>query len=212
VISTLILLALAPTTHTVWKAERPTAVIGQCDPEGRPREVIWHRETRKEVRKRVKDACEHAKAAPIVCAFADAVVMRESAGRAGVRHTLGHREVGLGAMGLSTRWQASRWPGDADPDFCVPEVSFAVAHAIMWSAWRKYRARNILELQSVFGSGGGHCVDGKCRPDVQGRHVKSICGRMKRRGFDCTTKLHAKDLGEWIPKAERQSWVAELVP
>jgi hypothetical protein len=196
-------------------------MIGQCDPIDGPR-LTWTREARRETRRRVQRACRSVGASPAVCAFADAVVIRESAGRAGVRHTLGTpekgiKENGLGAMGLSLRWHADKWPGkDEDPAFCVPEASFIVAHSIMWRAVTRYRAANLLEVQAIYAGRWDCYIDPRtskktCRADPSPRTVRAICGRLRARGHSCYDPITKKDLGEKIPLRERRSWVDKLV-
>ena len=209
----LLVAALAGSSESTESTERSVAEMGECSPRTGP-QPIWTRELRRETRKRVRAACRHAGAAPIVCAYADAIVVRESSGRAGVRHTKGENEDGLGAMGLSLRWHRNRWPGDADPDFCRPEVSFAVAHSIMWSAVRKFGARTAVEMQAIY-AGSWSCYitrddERVCRPMVRRNHVKSTCSRMKARGFSCHAKITAKDLGDRVRKRDRQSWAESV--
>ena len=192
----------------------PGPTMGRCTAPGAPNPA-WPRHLRQETRLRVRRACRAAGASPIICAFADAVVVRESGGRAGVRHTLGHNEHGLGAMGLSLRWHRDKWPGlDDDPQLCKPEVSFAVAHAIMWRAVRRYEAQSVLDLQAVY-AGDWFCQRDahgrrRCRPDPSGRTAASICARMRHRGFSCRQKITPRDLGRRVKAADRRAWALGL--
>jgi len=208
-------IALIPLLGPPGEHERPLAKIGECDPRDGVK-PIWTREMRREVRRDVQAACKAAEAAPIVCAYADAIVVRESAGRAGVWHELGRNELGLGAMGLSLRWHADKWPGkDEHPEFCKPAVSFVVAHAIMWRAVSRYKAETIAEIQSIY-SGKWDCWHDPegvrtCRPGWS-RAIPGLCKRMESRGFDCHQKLPKRALGKRIPFRERRDFVASLEP
>lgn len=190
---------------------RPPAVIGECDP--RDTGAEWTAEQRREVRLRIRAACQALGASPIVCAYADAVAVRESSGRAGVWHTLGENELGLGAMGLSLRWHAGKWPGEADPDFCRPEVSLLVAHAIWWRAVTRYQARTLVEVQAIY-AGRWRCwQEGErrvCRADPSHRGTRGICSRLKRRGFDCFHPIEPADLGRKHRRHERAELADQL--
>jgi hypothetical protein len=71
--------------------------IGTCDPvDGPP--IRWSAEQRDEVRSRVRAACRASKAAPMTCAWLDAVGERESSWSPSVRHVRGRNERGLGAL------------------------------------------------------------------------------------------------------------------
>lgn len=172
------------------------------------------KEQRAETFARVAAACKRAGAAPIVCAYFDAVVMRESHGNAGVRHYVGKNENGLGPMGLSLRWNAKKWPGtDEDPMFCHPEVSFAVALRYVEKAITKYGARNFLEIQAVYG-GSTECYvplgeERKvCRPIIRNH---GICTRLRKRGFKCLQKVTLKDLGDPPSYDERRQWALDAI-
>ncbi len=127
-----------------------------CDVKGE-RARPYSKSERQETRERVQEVCKHVQASKAVCSYLDAIVIRESSGRAGVRHTIGTpehgiSENGLGAMGLSIRWHADKWPGgDEDPMFCIPEVSALVALDIVHRAVKKWEARNLTEVQAVYG-------------------------------------------------------------
>lgn len=172
---------------------------------------------RQEVRRRVAHACKHElKAAPIVCAYYDLIVVRESSGRASVRHVKGKNENGLGAMGISVRWHADKWPGkDEDPALCTPEVSLVVAHAIVWRAFTKYHARSLTEFQAIYG-GRWACwhnpdIDARqCRADPNGQTIRAVCSRAEGRGFNCETAITKRDLGLRIPLGERRAWVERV--
>lgn len=218
-----VLLLLAALLLAAPEEELP--VIGQCDPVGASRDerLPWTKEMREEVRQRVKWACRHElKASPIVCAYYDAVVVRESSGRASIRHTLGKGENGLGAMGLSLRWHHDKWPGkDEDPAWCTPEASLITAHAIVWRAFDRYHAENALDIQAVYGQGGGDCFmqynpktrkeKRVCYASPTNRTVKSICSRMKARGFSCYQRITKKDLGLKVPRSKRRAWVEQVL-
>ena len=202
-----------PETHEVAEA-LPASAIGVCDPVDGAQH-LWTPEAREETRRRVQRACKAAGASPLVCAYADAVVVRESDGRPSIRHTLGEGENGLGPMGLSLRWHADKWPGeDEDPMFCTPEASFVVAHAIMWRALTRYQATTILDVQAVY-AGRWRCVDTaegrSCFADPTRQTEKAICKRMQLRGFSCHQRVTRKDLGRKIPLAKRREFVEQLL-
>ena len=206
-----------------------------CDPVDGPRSN-WTPEAKRGTRDRVQAACEAAGAAPIVCAYWDAVVVRESSGRASVVHRLGSDEdgtpeLGLGAMGLSVRWHAAKWPGPAE-DLCRPEVSFAVAHEIAHRAVSRYGAKTLVEVQAIY-AGSWRCrelgaprwwrlVPGlrwlaqivparrECSPLVSPRVRRGTCSRMASRGHDCRTQISAEDLGPRVELGRRRAWVEEL--
>lgn len=174
---------------------------------------------RQETRDRVQAVCKAVEASPITCAYMDAIVVRESSGRPGVRHTKGNGENGLGAMGLSLRWHKDKWWGkDENPYFCSPEVSAVVALAIFHRAFR-YRARNILDIQMIY---GGHfrCEeDGKeryCQITYPSRYVSDICARMRKRknaggrSYRCRQNVQKKDLGRVISLGERRAFAEEM--
>lgn len=201
------------------QVQAPVGVIGTCDPVDGPKQT-WTRGDVKETKRRVRAYCKAVKASPAVCAFMDLIVVRESSGFPGVRHTRGKngngREHGLGAMGLSLRWHRDKWPGkDEDPMFCTPEVSAAVAHDILWRAVRRYNAANILELQAIY-SGRWVCTQWegkrKCWAEPNGRTARLTCPGMAYRGFSCHTEITVKDLGRYIPKQDRRAFVAALLP
>jgi len=212
-------LAEEPETYPSERAEKDESKqtdslpIPKCINPGE-KNVRGTKSERQETRARVKAICEELGASPIVCAYMDAVVIRESSGRAGVRHYKGHNENGLGAMGLSLRWHKDKWPGeDEDPMFCHPEVSAIVALAIMHRAMERYKAKNIVEIQAIY-SGKWHCEgegrDRKCSPKVSKRTI-NVCGRMSARGFDCWKTLTKNDLGRKIPFDERRDFVADMI-
>lgn len=189
-----------------------TSVVGLCDSRAGEK-VPYTAQDRQEVRDRVKHACEMAGDAPIVCAFYDAVVMRESRGRASVRHNRARGEDGLGPMGLSLRWHADKWPGDPDPDFCTPEASLAVARAIVRRAWVRYSVADLLDVQAIY-SGRWGCwasSSGKrsCVADPSGHTRAIICKAMRTRGYSCHTKLKASDFGAPIRKHRRGQWALD---
>lgn len=182
-----------------------------CDPPGEYRTYTYAHQ--QETRERVQKVCKRVGASPHICAFMDAIVVRESAGRAGVRHTLGtvgRGENGLGAMGLSIPWHSNKWTGDADPDFCIPEVSAVVTLAIFRRAVKRYNAGNVLEIQAIFGGQWEH-KHGKAWPRPTSRTVGSICSRMRRRDYSCYDRVDLKDLGRNIRLNERQSFVDSLM-
>lgn len=168
---------------------------------------------RQETRQRVQAVCHEVGAKPIVCDYMDAIVVRESSGRAGVRHTKGKNENGLGPMGLSLRWHADKWPGtDEDPMFCQPEVSALVALSIFHRAFR-YRAQNILDVQMIYGGHKGHHGEGRNKiywitypPKLE----RDICARMKRRGRYCRSHVSKRDLGRVVKLGERRALAAKL--
>jgi hypothetical protein len=118
-------------------------------------------------------------------------------------------------MGLSLRWQGHRWPGDADPDFCTPEVSYAVAREVAIKAINVYHAQDVLDIQAVYSGRVGHYVQPNGRrynfADPNEKTASITCPGMKRRGVRCRHKVSRGDLGPSIPKAERIAFVEELI-
>ena len=192
--------------------------------------VPWTREAKRRTRQRAARACSELEAAPIVCAYVDAVICRESfCGEASIRHTLGEGEQGLGPMGLSTHWHRDKWPGaDEDPAFCTVEASELVALDIMRRAVTRYGATSIATVQAVYG-GHTRCwsrpglswlsdVPGlrwlahrfparrECEPVLTEPATSGICSRMRARGFSCWARVNASDLGREIPVEARRAW------
>lgn len=187
--------------------------IPQCIEPGE-KNPSYSRAEREETRERVQAVCKAVSASPIICAYMDAITVRESSGRAGVRHYKGNNENGLGAMGLSLRWHKDKWPGDdEDPQFCHPEVSAIVALAIMHRAMARYDASNIVELQSIY-AGHWYCEgegrERKCHPKVAERDAR-VCRRMEARGHDCWKDLTKEDLGKKVPMKKRREFVRETL-
>ena len=191
--------------------------IGQCDAADGSERVQWTEAERMQVRRRVKAACKDLGASPILCAYYDAVVVRESSGMASVRHHKGKNENGLGPMGLSLRWHADKWPGrDEDPAFCTPEVSLAVAHAIVWRAFERYHAESLLDVQAIYGGRWECGVDPatgarSCWADPNHRTESAVCSRMKAKGYSCHAILTEHDLGRKLPFGKRRAWVERLL-
>ena len=130
-----------------------------CEPVGEKAGRYTHQKV-KETKARLRYACKEMGGSPITCAFLDAVAIRESSGRSGVRHTKGDGENGLGVAALSLRWHRDKWPGDdEDPMFCHPEVSAIVVFDVIRRAYHKFQARNFLEVQAIYG-GQWTCVNG----------------------------------------------------
>lgn len=212
----------------------PTS-LDACDPVDGPHSS-WTPEAKRRTRARVQAACAATGAAPIVCAYWDVVVVRESNGRASVVHKLGADEddvpeLGLGAMGLAVRWHAGKWPGPVE-DFCTPEVSFSVAHEIAHRAMSRYGASTIPEIQAIY-AGSWLCADTgaprwwrhipglrwlaellppgrECEPVVSLRVRRGTCERLAKRGFDCLTQLEVEDLGARVEFGRRHAWVVSL--
>ncbi len=199
-----------------------------CDPVDGPRRS-WTPQERHETRARVRAACEALGAAPIVCAYADLVVVRESSGRASIRHTLGENEYGVGAMGLDIRAHADKWPGEPDPDWCTPEASLVVAHEVWWRAVDRWGAASIPGIQAIYGAGHGVCTASRpawwrhvpglawllryvprrsCRPGPP-RHRDRLCSRLRARGHSCAATVGPGDLGERLPYEARRAWAME---
>jgi hypothetical protein len=196
----------------------PPSPIGLCDSADGSARVEWTAEQAMEVRRRVKRACrQELHASPIVCAFYDAVVVRESSGRASRRHTLGKNEFGLGPMGINLASHRDKWPGrDEDPALCTPEASLMVAHAIVWRAVKRYHAESPLDVQAIY-SGRWTCHtdpdtgDRRCLADPNDRTVSAICSRMRDRGFSCYDFISRDDLGQHVPLRERRAWVERVI-
>ena len=203
--------AAPSSTLALPKLEAPT-----CDPKSGERPE-YTAEQRRETRARVKAVCDYVGAKPIVCAFLDSVVVRESSGRAGVRHHKGVNENGLGATGLSLRWHSDKWPGkDEDPMFCHPEVSALVTLAIMDRAFKRYHAENMVDVQAIF-AGRWTCWYNtdlerrQCAADPSQRTINAICSRMEGRSHSCWTHVSRSDLGQPIPYSERREVAAKLI-
>jgi hypothetical protein len=208
-----------------------------CNDVGAPR-VRWSSEAKARTRDRVRAACEALGASPIVCAYDDAIVWRESfGGEASVRHMRGvdsdgTPEHGLGPMGLSLRWHADKWPGtDEDPSFCTAEVSVLVAHEVYWRAVTRYHAETIVDLQAIF-AGRFRCTtvdrwgwlarawpsiawvlpvaERECWPMPTARMTADVCERMAARGHSCWRRITVDDLGERVPLDERRAWVLRV--
>jgi hypothetical protein len=159
---------------------------------------------------RVTATTEALGVSPIIAAFHALVVCREAfCGEASVRHVRGEdvlgREDGLGAYGLSLRWQAGKWGADADPAFCSPEVSAVVAHELVWRAVTRYEARNLVEVQSVY-AGAVECREGRCRFTLSARRRRGFCARLSGYGFDCSAPISTADLGRRLRQDERREW------
>mgnify|MGYP007022321895 CR=1 FL=1 len=173
--------------------DKPKLKAPYCDPSGVKARRYSKAETM-ETRERVQAVCKHVGASKPVCAYLDAVVVRESSGRAGVRHTKGTPEKGitengLGPMGLSLHWHRDKWPGkDEDPMFCHPEVSALVALDIVHRAYGKWGARNLTEVQAIYGGSWG-CF----RPEANTRASAPI---------DAGVRVIAGMLGFVIPPIE----------
>jgi hypothetical protein len=213
----------------------PGLVAGDyCNAPGVPR-VRWSAEAKARTRERARSACEALGASPIICAYDDAIIWRESfGGEASVWHERGTdadgtRERGLGMMALSLRWHADKWPGtDEYPAFCTPEASIVVAHEIYWRAVTRYNATNIVEIQAIF-AGRFRCTtvdrwgwlarawpaiawalpvaERECWPAPTARMTADICERMRARGHHCGRRITVADLGERVPLDGRRAWV-----
>ena len=192
----------------------PDSPIGLCDPVDGPR-VEYSKADRMEVYARIQTACVAAGDSPIICAYFDMVAFRESRGRASVRHTRAEGENGLGPLGLSLRWQRHRWPGQADPDFCLPEPSYAVAREVAIKALTVYHAESVVDIQAVYSgrTGSYRQPNGKLYhyADPSDHTVAITCPGMKRRGFRCNAHITRKALGRSIPKRDRQTFVEGLL-
>jgi hypothetical protein len=190
-------------------APAPALVPGDyCDARGEPR-TPWTAEAKDRTRQRVSATTDALGVAPIIAAYHQLVVCREAfCGEASVRHLLGEdvlgREDGLGAYGLSLRWQAGKWGPDADPGFCSPEVSAVVAHELVWRAVTRYDAGNLVEVQSVY-AGAVECRDGRCRFTLSARRRRGFCARLSGYGFDCATPISVADLGRRLAPDERRA-------
>ena len=197
----------------------PTQVsspIGLCDAADGTDKIKWTADDAEEVRRRVKRACrQELHASPALCAFYDAVVVRESSGRASRRHTLGKSEFGLGPMGLNLASHHDKWPGrDEDPAWCTPEASLIVAHAIVWRAVKRYHAESLLDVQAIY-SGRWECnTDAagvrRCFADPNERTVSAICSRMRGRGHSCYSLITPDDLGKRVQLGNRRAWVERV--
>jgi hypothetical protein len=171
----------------------------------------WTPEAKQRTRERVRDTLRALEVAPIIAAYHDAIVCRESfCGEASVVHALGQdsdgvREHGVGTHGLSLRWTASKWGDDAARAYCTPEASTVVAHEIIWRAVTRYGARNLVEVQAVY-AGAAKCREGECTFDLPLRRRRGLCSRMRARGHDCATPLTRRHLGKRLAAADRREW------
>lgn len=107
----------------------PGLVAGDyCQDRGTKR-VQWTEDAKARTQERIDAGLADLGVSRAVAAFHRMVVCRESfCGESSVRHMLGKDsdgtdEDGLGAYGLSLRWQAAKWGGDAEPAFCTVGVS-----------------------------------------------------------------------------------------
>jgi hypothetical protein len=186
--------------------------IGTCDPvDGPP--IRWSAEQRDEARDRVRVACRAMRASAATCAWLDAVGDRESAWRPSVRHVLGERENGLGVFGLSKRWHRDKWPGDPEPAFCSPEASVIVALAVVRRAQLLWDARNLIEVNAVFGGRFRCLTEGdqrECFIIRDRARDRDICARLELRGVDCRAPLPKRAGGRSVPVQERPAAAAEL--
>jgi hypothetical protein len=223
-------------SSTARAAELPEGDI--CDPTARARS--WTKAQKKVTRDRIWAACKRVGGSDLYCSFWMAAICREAwCGIASAVHTRGvdadgEPEYGLGALALSVKFHRGKWPGnDEDPAFCVPEVAFAVGHAIAWKAMTTYHAHNAIGIQAIFGGGkdshrcevvGGWLDDApmirwlwslafdlpergrtRCVATPQLRHRESVCSRMQ----GCGKLLTIEDLGEEIPLERRRAWAIE---
>lgn len=173
------------------------------------------KEAKRDTRRRVQRACRAMGMSNSICVMMDVIVCRESScGVTSVRHTRGTRgkgENGLGAMGLSLRWQSDKWPGrDEDPMFCVPEVSAVVTSAIFWRALKAYDAKDFRDLQAIFAGRFFKDEFGKYFAKRSYRGDRDICNRLASRGINCKTKINRAKLGRFIPKDARRQFVERL--
>jgi hypothetical protein len=197
-------------------------LIPKCSPDDGERHPFTAAQ-REETRVRVQRTCKALEASPVICAYMDAIVIRESSGNAGVRHHKGTdadgvREDGLGAMGLSKRWHHDKWPGrDEDPMFCAPEVSAVVAHTIFWRAMDRFQADTVPDIQSIY---GGHWKCHKdpdtglrvgCFPSRDYSPQSPMCARMRARGFNCYQPIRTEDLGKRIAFKDRRAFALGLM-
>jgi hypothetical protein len=164
-----------------------------------------HDTTRLETRERIRSACRDLGATADVCEALDVVVVRESSGRATVRHELGPNEHGRGATGLSVRLHAAKWAHDAtEADLCTPEIAGVVVLRIWRTAVRTYGARTLLDLQRVF---AGRWMDVGL-PPIRGRDG-DWCSRLARRELSCFDPVRARDLGRGPAVDAQDSWLAD---
>lgn len=201
----------------------PAMGDGLCDPKTGERGK-YSKTQRADTHARVRFTARRLRWSPIMLAWLSVRTTSESSGRAGVRHTKGKGENGLGALGLNLASHRGKWPGEADPDFCVPEVSTVVMAEVAWIAVIKYGAKNAVQIQAVVG-GRGHCdlvsLPGERRKyecsapshyqDARHRAQKAhLCNGMARRGFSCMAPISARDLGRRrLPKGQRLAFARE---
>jgi hypothetical protein len=196
-------------------AAQPALVPGDHCQDVDGRRVPWTSEARKRTRERVDAVLERVQVSQLIRAYHRVIVCRESfCGEASVRHRLGEDrdgrpENGLGAYGLSLRWQAGKWGDDADPGFCTPEASALVAHEIMWRAVTRFGARNLVEIQAVY-SGAVTCSDDGCRFRLAASRRRGLCSRLSAYGVDCSAPVTENDLGQRLTLKERREVALSL--
>lgn len=196
-------------------ADLPGLVPGDhCNARGEQRDP-WSREDRERTQERVDIALADLRVSRAVVAYHRAIVCREAfCGESDVRHTLGRdgdgaREDGLGTYGLSLRWHAGKWGADADPAFCTPEVSTAVAHELIWRAVTRYGASTLLEVQSVY-AGAVERRGGAWLFTLSPRKRDGLCRRLDAFGVDCRAPIGVEDLGRRLDADDRRAWALGL--
>ncbi len=202
-----------PAGHGLNRALDPDTV--RCDSvDGARIAEARTKAAKRDTRARVQTVCRALRMSKEMCVFFDVIVCRESwCGVTTARHRKGPTEHGLGPMGLSLKWHANKWPGDdEDPMFCVPEVSAAVAAAIIRAAYYNYGAVNFTEVQAIYAGKFYKNPDtGKMQPRQTHGRAKAICRRLERRGVDCWRKLSRKEFGRRVRTADRRVFVDELL-
>jgi len=214
-----ITLAILTVLALLWARPASAGVIGGLVPgdycNDRSERVAWSRDQKRRTQERVDVALSDLRVAPIIRAFHRLVICRESfCGEASVRHTRGEDvrgvEDGLGAYGLSLRWHGNKWDGsDLEPALCTPEVSTAIAHEIVWRAVTRYGARNLVEVQAVYG-GFVECRSGDCSFTLPAAKRRRFCERLSGYGHSCWAPVTERDLGRRQSTEERRAWALGL--
>lgn len=142
-----------------------------------------------DTRARAMKACAALGATPEACRVVDAMISRESSADPCAIHVLGKGEYGKGILGMSCKWQSSKWAGNCD-DFLLPEISVVVALRIFRRAVSRHGAATWVQVNEVFATG-----------KLGWRPMKQyqFCKRLLRAGVSCFGNPEGQ-LGEALGK------------